>query len=335
MDKKAYFLWCLYRMYAGILCVSMSFLVLCASDSSVKPPQAAIEPVILFSQQNDEANKRLSRRGILVTYKDAQATIVLCHGFMCDKFDVGFLRAIFPRGQFNFLAFDFRAHGESTEGQCCTFGRDEAYDVMAAARYVRSQPQLKDKPVFAYGFSMGAVALIEAQAKDKTLFDAMVLDCPFDSTERVLAQSIDRLKISLFGYEFDLPGKSILRRYAFHPYVQAFIKILLKTFVHIDVRNIQTYMCPLKPSESIKKVSVPCLFIHCKNDDKIPTEAIKEVFNGAHGYKSLWLTHGRRHYDSLFYNPERYVERVTKFLNNVKTGKIYTKRRQEKIVEDI
>jgi len=291
------------------------------------------ERVTLYSRENDETNNTIARRAILVRYPNAQANIVISHGFMCNKFDVGFLRSMFPQGKFNFLTFDFRAHGEDTAGQCCTFGRDEAHDVQAAAQFFKQHDLLKKLPTFGYGFSMGAVASIEAQAKDPSLFYAMILDCPFDKSENVVKNALQGMKFSLFGYEFDFPGRAYLERYAFHPYVQEFIKFTLKTLAHMDAKNIQTYMYRFSPAESVKKITVPCFFIHCKKDQRVPLEAIRTIYSGAQGQKRLWVTNGRNHYDSVFYNPEKYSKRINKFLESVIDGSI-VKEKREIVLED-
>lgn len=280
-------------------------------------PDVIIEKVKLYPKQHANSEEVIERNGVLVRYKNAEANIVISHGFMCDKFDIAFLRDLFPRGKYNFLTYDFRAHGENREGQVCTFGRDEAYDVMAAAKFIRNHPELKNKPVYAYGFSMGAVSTIEAQAKDSSLFEGLILDCPFDSTRNILNRVLDNLKVSLFGYQFDLPGKTILQKYAFHPYVQSFIKILLKTIANADTLRISTQMHPLAPVESAKNIKVPCLFIHCKNDEKVSVSAVKSIYQNVQGSKTLWLTNGRRHFDSFFYNPEQYVNRVRSFISDL------------------
>jgi len=300
------------------------------SQASLTP---TIEHVKFFSPESEQSSKKIARNGILVRYKDASATILVAHGYMCDKFDVGFLRNMFPQGKYNFLTFDFRAHGEDTQGQSCTLGRDEALDVITAAKFIKNHPALKGKPLYAYAFSMGAVATIEAQAKDSTLFDALILDCPFDSTENILKQCVDNLKFSIFGYEFTVPGKSILQKYAFHPYVQSLIKILLQAVKKIPQKKIETNVFPLSPVQSIVKVSVPCFFIHCKQDEKVSIAAIKSVYAGASGPKMLWLTNGRNHYDSYFYNPEGYIEKVSQFLDQVGVGK-WKNAKEQRIIED-
>jgi esterase/lipase len=93
-------------------------------------------------------------------------------------------------------------------------------------------------------------------------------------------------------------------------------------------------MCRVYPGESIKKVSVPCFFIHCKNDEKIGVESVKNIYNNAaSGYKKLWITNGRHHFDSYFYAPERYTSEVRQFLAQVLDG---TARNNEfkQVIED-
>ncbi len=295
--------------------------------------EAIVEHVMIYSQENKDSNKKINRKAILVRHKQAEATVLICHGFMCDKHDVSMLRSLFKRKKYNLMTFDFRAHGEDIDGQYCTFGRDEAFDVIAAAKFIKNHPQLKDKPVYVYGFSMGAVAAIEAQAKDPSLFKAMILDCPFDSSENIIKKGLDNLKVSLFGYEFEIPGRSFLQKYAFHPYIQTLVKVVLKSVAKLDDYNIRTHIFPLNPVETVKKITIPCFFIHCKNDEKVTIQAVESVYNGAAGYKRLWITNGRRHYDSFFYNPEKYTKQVRNFLDQVLSGELFMHSR-EMIFED-
>lgn len=294
---------------------------------------AQVETVELLAQHSGGSEKKIKRKGILVKYPNAKATVLICHGFMCDKFDTGFLRNIFSGGKFNTMSFDFRGHGDDKEGQRCTFGRDEAYDVIAAARFLRSHPDLKYKPVYVYGFSMGAVSAIEAQAKDGSLFDAMVLDCPFDSSENIIKKNLNNIKFSLFGYQFNMPGRSLLTRYAFHPYIQSLVTAMLRAVTKIEPSKVDVHICPVHPAESIKMVSAPCFFIHCKNDEKVSVTQVKNVFDSAASdHKKLWVTNGRRHYDSYFYNPEKYTDEVRGFLDLALKGKLSTEKNE--VIED-
>ncbi len=297
-------------------------------------PQATVEHIALHVPKKANSGEKIIRYGRLVRYPNAQATILICHGFMCDKFDVQFLRHMFPQGKYNFMTFDFRAHGENSEGQRCTFGRDESLDVITAAYFIKNHEALKDDPILVYGFSMGAVAAIEAQSKDSSLFSAMVLDCPFDSSENIIKRSLEGIQFSFLGYDFSVPACSILQKYAFLPYVQSMIKNLLKAVANLDSKNIDIRMYPIWPARSAENIHIPIKFIHCKNDEKVSVDAIRAVYEGAGSdYKELWLTNGRRHFDSYFYNPEKYIKEVRQFIDKVVSGSIKDVH-LKKVIED-
>ena len=181
---------------------------------------------------------------------------------------------------------------------------------------------------------MGAVAAIQAQSVDASLFDALILDCPYDKSENVIKRSLDNLKFSMFGYTFEIPGRKLLEKFAFNYYVQSFLKALLKTVSSLDATATRTQIYPLSPVDSIKKISVPCLFIHCKNDEKVPLQAAKDLYKNAQGFKRLWETDGRRHFDSFFYNPEKYIHKVNTFIGQVLNKEIMFKA-QAKIYNDV
>jgi pimeloyl-ACP methyl ester carboxylesterase len=292
---------------------------------------AIVEDVVIHPRVQAGSDERLQRRAILIRYPNAVATILLCHGFLCDKYDISCFRNMFPVGRFNFVTFDFRGHGEDNEGQISTLGHDEALDVIAAAEFVHQHPELKDKPLFQWGFSMGAVAAIEAQATNGNLFAAMIVDSPYDSIENVIKHGFDQMKMSIFGYSFNIPGRALLEKYALHPYVQSFVQRMLKVALQWDTRRVQLKAIHTYPIQSVKNISIPCFFIHCKNDEKIKPQAIAELYKEAGGFKRLWITEGRRHFDSFFYNPEQYAYRVSKFLEQVLDKSLFQKQ-ESKII---
>ena len=291
-----------------------------------KGPKQEYSPVVFYSQKEAGSNEWLSRNGLLVVRENSPATILFLHGFGNDKFDIAALRLLFK--DYSSMAFDFRAHGESTGDQSCTLGHDEVYDVFAAVDFIKSHPKLKNKPVFAYGLSMGAATAIEAQALDSSLFDAMILDAPFMSSEEVIRQGIEKLKFSLLGYNFNIPGRRWLEKYAFNPYVQPVLKWVLKMVASWDSSKIETFIKPILPGESIKNIYIPALFIVCKNDEKISPDSVETIFENHPGFGQLWVTNGRRHCDSVMNNPELYEERVNQFLENVISKQIFDKKKR-------
>lgn len=279
----------------------------------------SLEHVTFQAQKSQEDTATITRNGVFVSRNNAPATVLICHGYMCDKYDISFIRTVFS--DYNVMTFDFRAHGENIDDQLCTFGKDEPFDVIGAVNYLKTRPEVQGKPLIAYGFSMGAVSAIEAQSKVNSLFDGMILDCPFDSSENLLKKGLAQLKINLFGYEIGLPGRKLLQRYAYNPYVQSMLKAILKTLAKMDGLQINTQIKPVSPVDSIEAVSVPCYFITCKNDEKVSVEAVTSVYAGAKGYKRLRITNGRRHFDSFFYNPEQYIAETNEFVKDVIAGK--------------
>lgn len=299
-----------------------------------------LEEVTFYAHYNADKLKAIARKGILYKHPQAKATVLVCHGFMCNKFDVGFLRRLLFEN-YNVFTFDFRAHGECIDPeQCCTFGRDEAFDVLGAVEYLNSRTDVAQLPLFAYGFSMGAVAAIQAAAyvakKDsKQIFAGLILDCPYDTSQNVIKRALENLKITVFGHTFDLPGKSFLERYAFNPWVQWLLKTALKTIAYIDATATNTYIYPLNPAQSIKLVNAPIFFIHCYNDEKITEKGARALFANAPNYKRLWITRGRHHFDSIVSETDKYAFKVRRFIETVLNGTFARKVNQEKIISDM
>lgn len=294
---------------------------------------STIEHFTFPSRATPESSNPAILDGILINRPNAQANLVICHGYGCDKDYSSFVRMLFPH--YNVLVFDFRAHGQNSKknNYCCTFGRDEMYDVLGAVDYLKSRPDLSHLPRFVYGFSMGAAASALAQSQDPTAFSALVLDCPYDRTENVIARGLDQMKFTIFGYTFDLPGRSLLQHYAFHPYVQYILKQMLKFIAKMDATATNTYIYSVSPMEAMKKITVPCYLIHCRNDEKIPLSMAYNNFNAAASpYCKLLITDGRGHFDSFFDNPEKYIFEVQQFFAKALEGKLQQKR--AKIVEE-
>ncbi|CDK30226.1 alpha/beta hydrolase [Candidatus Babela massiliensis] len=291
---------------------------------SIKDLNSIEEKVQFLSRENVDSDNKILRNGIIVKRPRAKATILICHGFMCDKFDISFLHVIFK--DYNTMAFDFRAHGQDAKDQCCTFGRNEAYDILGAVKFIKNDPDLKNLPIIIYGFSMGAVASIIAGSIEKDLCNAMILDCPFESSDKLLERSLGKIKFSIFGYEIGMPGSNILKSYAYSPYVQSAIKTILKSLANIDSTQINTYMQPIYPEEAIKYIKKPVFIIGCTNDDKAPEEAVRSIYNGAKGFKRLWICNARRHFDPIFFKMSEYIKKVNKFIKLCLSDNINSKK---------
>ena len=103
--------------------------------------------------------------------------IVVCHGVGTNREDLRGVSRFLCRAGYNVLAFDFRAHGEST-GSKTTFGFREALDVQAAVQYAAAHYEQHFEGVGVYAISMGSAAAIIA-ARHLPQVRAFVLDSPF------------------------------------------------------------------------------------------------------------------------------------------------------------
>lgn len=277
------------------------------------------EEVRFFVRKDHQSNEFLERKGVMVKRGDAPATILLLHGYGVDKYTMSPFRLLLR--DYNCLSFDFRAHGEHADDEESTLGFDEVHDIFGAVDFVKSDPDLKDKPLIVVGFSMGAVSAIEAQSIDSDLFTAMFLDTPFSSSAEVLKRGMQDVKFDLFGYQFGMPGQSLIRDHAFNPYVQPVLRMLLRLKTSLNSSKINTMAKETAPSESIKKITIPAYFVVTKKDEKVSVDDVKTVYDGHFGPKGMWVANGRNHCDAVFFNPEKYEQVLNEFIQNVLNGK--------------
>jgi pimeloyl-ACP methyl ester carboxylesterase len=267
-------------------------------------------------QRGRQDTQTFIRKGILITRPQALGTVVVCHGFTQSKHEAAFFRTFFP--YFNILAFDFRAHGDLTDGQYSTIGNDEIYDVKGAVDFVKAHPDLQGKPVVGFGFSMGAVSLLQAQAEFPDLFQALIMDSPFDSSSDCMATCIDRmLTVKLFGQKYRIPGRKVMMKCLYCERLQPVMRQVFRYAAGFKNFTAKTKFVPVLPIENAPKVTVPCFFITCENDQKVPVGCVRRLYNTVNApYKRLWITKGLRHCASCIECPELYVYRINKFIKN-------------------
>lgn len=293
--------------------------------------QLKIEHVSFDSQESDLSDKKLKRNAFLALRENAIGTVVFCHGYTSSKTESFFFKTFFPN--FNALAFDFRAHGELTDGQYSTIGADEIHDVRAAVDFVKNHPDMKGKPVIGFGFSMGAASLIRAQGRWNELFDMLILDTPFDSGEECMSQGLDKLmQVSMFGRTYQLPGKNLVMKSLYNPYLSPVIKKFFKLVTGFNPNQIPTKFVPVAPIDSAPNIKVPCMFFACVRDNKVPVDAVRRLYDAVNApYKRMWITQGFKHCSSFLASPELYWYKVNNFVRKVLDKDTKNK---EKIVDE-
>lgn len=113
----------------------------------------------------------------LVPRDGSRGVAVLFHGYGGSKDQMLREARAFRALGLDALLVDFRGSGGS-EGSETSIGWHEARDVQAAVAYARTLPG--SPRVIAYGISMGAAAVLKAEADGDLGAAGLVLECPFD-----------------------------------------------------------------------------------------------------------------------------------------------------------
>ena len=109
---------------------------------------------------------------------DARGTVVICHGYTSSRGKFLPEARAFRQLGYSVLLLDFSGSGDS-QGYQVTIGYREAADVVAAADWVRTQQPAA--PLVLYGASMGAVAILRAEAELGLRATVNILECPYGS----------------------------------------------------------------------------------------------------------------------------------------------------------
>lgn len=84
---------------------------------------------------------------------------------------------------FSFCSFDFSGFGQS-EGRNSTLGLKEKEDLDAVINHLKSH--YKQQTVYVWGRSMGAVTALLLAKTNPSYCDAIILDAPFSSTQKMV-----------------------------------------------------------------------------------------------------------------------------------------------------
>lgn len=213
--------------------------------------------------------------------------VVACHGVGTNREDLRGVTRFLSQAGFNVLAFDFRAHGEST-GYKTTFGFREALDVRAAVRYAGANYRRQFSSVGVYAISMGSAAAIMA-ARDLPEVKAFVFDSPFAR----LADLVD----GQFTHWPSMAGRVFAWLARF--YGSLFIG---------------TSAAGVAPQAYAKDLGTrPVLVFHGDRDTLIPIEQGRQLFGQIPGPKEFVETRGAEHVQSYAVMGRAYEKKVVNF----------------------
>ena len=196
--------------------------------------------------------------------------MVVTHGLGANKQNFLHVSAMLHDLDYNVVAFDFRAHGDS-EGRTCTLGVKESLDVKAA--YDFAIKQFPNRPVYIWSTSMGGAATLRAAAEYQ-IFDKIVVDATFTSVRNVAMET-------KFCYIGPLANSAWM---------------LSRGWYWLYVRDdIDAY----GPEKDIANITAPIFLIHGTADPIIPFDNSERLQQQAKPDTQLWMVEDAGHCGSL------------------------------------
>lgn len=216
--------------------------------------------------------------------------VIMVHGYRATPLNnfavMG--KVLYEKG-YNLLMIVERAHGIS-EGKYITFGDKEKHDCHSWIDFVNKT--YNPKNIFLYGMSMGsAVILLDNAMYKEENVRCIIADCSLDKTKNAVTLGLKRTR--KFIPYFTLLGVSIIAR----------------------LKGIKFKDNELK--DKIKNINLPILFIHGKNDDLIPINNMKEVYESANEPKKFIETEAL-HAMSVYYDFENVRDNILEFIDTYK-----------------
>lgn len=217
--------------------------------------------------------------------------VVILHGFMGTKEQMGEYATLFHQLGYNVLMPDARAHGQS-QGKYIGYGWPERYDVRKWTEKLIKHNG-KDSQVVIFGVSMGgATSMMTSGISMPKQVKAYVEDCGYTSLNDELNYEAGNL------YNIPTPIRWPL----------------IKTLSLINRTKNGFFTGKASAVESLHHNHRPMLFIHGSNDHFVPTKMVYSNYQATRGPKQLWVVPGAGHASSFAHSPHAYRQHLERFL---------------------
>ncbi len=190
-------------------------------------------------------------------------TVVYLHGVADNRASGTWIAERLVRAGFDVVAYDSRAHGEST-GDACTYGFHERKDLS------RVLDRLGLERAVVLGVSLGAAVALQAAAEDPRI-TGIVSVATFSSLEEIARDRVGRIASERqIAEAMDLAGRT----------------------ARFDVAEVS-------PVAAAARLRIPVLVVHGAQDAETRPEHSRRVYAALAGPKRLELVEGAGHDDAL------------------------------------
>lgn len=182
---------------------------------------------------------------------NSDKTIIVVHGYGGTYLEMQPYCQFFKAKNFNVLAVDNRAHGES-EGRCLGFGWYDRLDILDWIEYINQKNS--NQKIVLFGVSMGATAVCCACGENlPSNVVCAISDCAFANGGKQIKQVVSK--------NFKI-GK---------PFIKHFTSYLKRIYA-FDMTQVDAV-------KQVKDTKIPILFIHGKDDDFVPVQNLYDLYN--------------------------------------------------------
>lgn len=238
-----------------------------------------------------KAYDSLTLCGKLYPLKNAEKTIILFHTFRSTaQTDFAPIAPYFHGLGLNVLLVDQRAHAAS-EGRFICHGIKERYDCLEWVEFVRTRYG-KDHEIYLGGISMGATTVLLAAGLNLPKnVKGIISDTAYTSCRDIMYASAQRSWLK-YIHKLILPGLAQVCQWIarFHPGVTNTIDVM-------------------------KNNTIPVLFIHAQNDDRVPVDMTMAAYEACAAPKELYIATDADHGLSYLTRKTECQQMVKRFLD--------------------
>jgi len=205
------------------------------------------------TQKGTTLLKELNKDNLAISHSTF-GTVVMIHGRTGRKEDLLLIAERFCALGYRCICMDLPAHGENMAPKA-TYGINEADLVHKIYQDVKEHLKIDDdEPEFLYGYSMGGAIAIRAAATGKE-WDGLITVSTFAKLEDIMNDNLDEL----------ISNKLNQQATTCTPVINFAVSSVTYMRSDLDTGSIDS-------ERWIKKVNVPILIIHGKQDDMISYE---------------------------------------------------------------
>jgi uncharacterized protein len=217
---------------------------------------------------------------------NAKGTCLVAHGHGGNKSMMHQRANVLFQLGYSIILPDFPGHGNS-EGLTTSIGYTEAEIIPICYQYWKNQN--RQEPFIGLGTSMGAAALMRANAELNVPFDRLVLECPYATLHQAVKNRFSIMKVPSFGLDYLL---------------------LIYGSVWMQFNAFE-----LAPEKYAKVISCPVLLIRGQNDKRVLATEVASIYaNCAAKHKELITLPNSDHANFLEADSVLWHDAIAKFV---------------------